>query len=143
MAERHYDVARLQEDFEKHFSPWVRDLDIRIERIDSDRLHLTMQPATRLNRAGDIVSGQALMAAADTAMVLAVFAVADEFTPCATVDMTTSFLKPATNVTLDIEAIVVRVGRTLSFTRCEISSRADGKAVATATATYAMPPKKS
>lgn len=132
-------VNELNSILEEHFAPWVRDLDLRVVASDEMSVRLTMQPDERLNRTGGIVSGQALMAAADTAMVLAVNTAHGEFIACATVDMNSSFLKPATNVTLHIVASVIRQGRTIAFTRAEISSSTDDKAVLSATGTYALP----
>jgi len=132
-------IDELNGILEQHFAPWVRDLDLLVTGADADTVTLTMQPGERLNRHGGIVSGQALMAAADTAMVLALNSGSDDFLPSATVDMNTSFLKPATNVTLHIDASVIRKGRSIAFTRCEISSSADNKAVLSATGTYALP----
>ena len=104
---------------------------------------MRMKPAERLNREGGIVSGQALMAAADTVMALTIFSACGERIPCATVDMNTSFLKPATNVDLHVAGRIVRMGRSIVFCAAEIASSADGKLVLTATGTYALPSSKS
>ena len=135
-------VADLNSIIEEHIAPWVHDLDLCVITADETSVTLTMQPSDRLNRTGGIVSGQALMAAADTAMVLAVNVAHGDFIPCSTVDMNSSFLKPATNVTLHIVASVIRKGKTIAFTRAEISSTVDDKAVLSATGTYALPPKR-
>lgn len=132
-------VKDLSAILREHVAPWVQDLDLTVTAADETSVTLTMQPGERLNRTGGIVSGQALMAAADTAMVLAVNSANGEFVPCSTIDMTSSFLKPATNVTLNIVASVIRKGRTIAFARVEISSSADDKSVLSATGTYALP----
>ena len=121
------------------FAAWVRDLDLTVLTAVGSEVKLNMVPHERLVRVGGIISGQALMAAADTAMVLAVFAAHDEVVTCATVDMNSSFLKPATNVDLFITASVVRKGRTIVFARAEIVSSLDDKPVLAATGTYALP----
>ena len=133
-------IETLQAEFEKLFAPWVQDLDLTVIDANGEHVTLTMHPGERLNRQGGIVSGQALMAAADTAMVLAIFSACGEAIPCATVDMNTSFLKPATNVELTIRANVIRRGRSIIFARAEITSSRDNKLVVTATGTYALPP---
>ena len=132
-------IETLQAEYDKIFSPWVRDLDLSITEANGERITIAMQPDKRLNREGDIVSGQALMAAADTAMVLAIWSACGDTVPCATVDMNTSFLKPATNVKLTITADVIRLGRNVVFARAEITSSRDDKPVVTATGTYALP----
>ncbi len=133
-------IKELNEMVGKAFSPWVLDLDLTVIEVGEQHIKIGMQPSERLNRFGDIVSGQALMAAADCAMVLSVFVVCGEFTPCATVDMNTSFLKPATNHELYVTGAIVRKGKTIVFTRAEIVSSRDGKPVLSATGTYALPP---
>lgn len=135
-------VQALHSEFERIFAPWVQDLDLRITDADETHVTLAMQPSGRLNRVGDIVSGQALMAAADTAMVIAVWAACGKPIPCATVDMNTSFLKPATNVELTITAKVIRRGRSIVFAHAEITSNVDSKPVVSATGTYALPPPR-
>ena len=133
-------IETLQADFEEIFSSWVQELDLTVTDASVEHVILVMQPGERLNRQGDTVSGQALMAAADTAMVMAIWSAYGEPVPCATVDMNTSFLKPATNVELTVTANVIRRGRSIVFARAEITSSKDGKLVVTATGTYAMPP---
>jgi len=124
------------------FSPWVLDLDMTVIEASEQHVKIKMIPGIRLNRVGDIVSGQALMAAADSVMVLTVFSACGEFTPCATIDMNTSFLKPATNHDLYVTGGIVRMGKTIVFTRAEIISSRDNKPVLSATGTYALPPQK-
>ena len=130
------DLNRL---LDEAFSPWVLDLDLTVIEASDQHVKLRMSPNERLNRHGNMVSGQALMAAADTAMVLTVFSACGEFTPCATVDMNTSFLKPATNVDLFVTGGLVRKGKTIVFVRSEIVSSKDNKPVLAATGTYALP----
>jgi uncharacterized protein (TIGR00369 family) len=132
-------VERLQTNLDRIFSPWVRELDLTVIDANGGHVTLIMQPGERLNRQGGIVSGQALMAAADTAMVVAIWSACGEVIPGATVDMNTSFLKPATNVELTLAADVIRRGRSIVFARAEITSSRDDKLVATATGTYALP----
>lgn len=133
-------IETIRAEFEKTFSPWIQELDLTVTNANGEQVTLVMHPGERLNRQGDIVSGQALMAAADTAMVLAIWSACGESIPCATVDMNTSFLKPATNVELTITANVIRRGRSIVFARAEIRSSRDSKLVVSATGTYAMPP---
>jgi len=135
-------IATLQKEFARTFAPWVHDLDLRVTRAGSDHVTLVMHPGERFNRQGGIVSGQALMAAADSAMVLAIFSACGEPLPCSSVDINTSFLKPATNVELIIRGHIIRLGRSIAFARAEIQSTADGKLVLTATGTYALPAQK-
>lgn len=132
-------VNDLNRVFEENFAPWIHELDLSVTDADAYGVTMTMQPGERLNRQGSIVSGQALMAAADSAMVLAVISANSGCIVCSTVDMNTSFLKPATNVALQVTATVIRLGKTIAFTQAEIISSKDNKAVLSATGTYALP----
>jgi uncharacterized protein (TIGR00369 family) len=90
-----------------------------------------------LCRVGGMVCGQAMMAAADTAMVLALIQHFGEFRPCTTVQMNTSFLKPLSGQDGIITATVLRAGKSLAFGEIDICG-ADGKSVCRATTTYAL-----
>jgi uncharacterized protein (TIGR00369 family) len=92
----------------------------------------------RLCRHGGIVCGQALMALADTAMVIAIQAAIRGFRPMTTVDQTTHFLKAVTSSDVLADARVVQLGRTMSFGRVSLSSAADNKSVAMASSAFAM-----
>ena len=111
-----------------------------LERAESGYYALYHRAASdETIRQGGIISGQAMMAAADTAMALAAIASTGEFRPAATVDMTTSFIRPAGRGELDVAAHIVKSGRRMIFARCEITAVDTGKLVATATATFALP----
>ena len=125
----------------ENFAPWVQDLALSTLEATDDHVIVRMSPSERLNRVGDIVCGQAMMAAADTVMVLALASAAGKLVPAPTVDMTTSFLRPAPGgEDLLVRADLVRLGRTMCFVRAELSGEQSGKLVATATATYLIPP---
>ena len=129
----------LEEILEANFAPWVRDLNLTVMEATGTQVHVKLTPSERLDRVGGIVSGQALMAAADTVMVLAFASAAGELVPSATVDMNTSFLRPAKGgQPLVVRAELVRVGRTMGFARAEIQDAESRKLVATATGTYAL-----
>jgi uncharacterized protein (TIGR00369 family) len=120
----------------QNFAPWVRALDITIADITPDRTTLTIPITPDLMRVGDILSGQAIAALADTAMVFACFGHLGEFTPVGTVTLDTQFLRPATGDTLRAEAEVTRAGKAMIFARCTLIAEPSGKPVAMATATF-------
>ncbi len=77
---------------------------------------------------GDTVGGQALMALADSAMVIACSAAWNGYRPMSTIDQTTHFLRPAMfDVVAD--ARVVRIGRGTSFGRVMLLGAADKRPV--------------
>ena len=131
------------------FAPWVQDLKLSIECIEyappSDAAPdwqpgaiLRMPFSERLCRNGGIVCGQALMAFADTAMVIANLAANRGYRPMTTVDQTTHFMRAATASDVLADARVVRLGRTMSFGRVTLSSAADNKPVAMVSSAFAM-----
>ena len=86
-----------------------------------------------------MLCGQAILSAADTAMLLAMIAQLGEFRPMTTVQLQTSFVRPVPKeaASVAIEARVLRHGKSLSYGEVEFKA-ADGKLVAHATTTYAL-----
>jgi len=85
-----------------------------------------------------MLCGQAMMAAADTAMVLALIQHFGEFRPCTTVQLSTSFLRPLSAQDALVEARVLRAGKALAFGEIELRGADDGKSVCRASTTYAL-----
>jgi uncharacterized protein (TIGR00369 family) len=92
----------------------------------------------RLCRNGGTVCGQALMAFADTSMVLANLAANKSYRPMTTVDQTTHFMRAVTASDVLADARVVRLGRTMSFGRVTLSSATDNRPVAMVSSAFAM-----
>ena len=129
----------LQHTLREVFAQWVRELELRLLDASPGEVRLALPVHPRHVHAGNVMSGQTLMAAADTAMVLAVTSKLGAFKPMTTVQLQTTFLRP---VAADAgEAIVVakvlRLGKTLAFGEIEITT-GDGVLAAHATTTYAL-----
>ena len=130
------------------FAPWVQDLNLSVESIDHQPppdapdwqpgALLRMPFSERLCRNGGVVCGQALMAFADTAMVLANLAAARSFRPMTTVDQTMHFMRAVTNSDVLADARVVRLGRTMSFGRVTLSGATDPRPVTIVSSAFAM-----
>jgi hypothetical protein len=82
--------AAAQAILAENFAPWVQALGLTVEAVASDAAMLRLPFDPRLVRVGGTVCGQALMTAADTAMVIAVSAALGGFRPMATVGQTIS-----------------------------------------------------
>ena len=132
------DIERLQGALAEYFAPWVQALGLRVEGTTADAVLLVLPQGDPLLRVGGMMCGQAMMAAADTAMVLALIRHFGEFRPCTTVQMNTSFLKPLSGQDARIEARVLRAGKSLAFGEIDIRGATDGKSVCRATTTYAL-----
>jgi uncharacterized protein (TIGR00369 family) len=131
------------------FAPWVRDLGLSVTGIEyapppgaaadwQPGAILRMAFSERLCRNGGIVCGQALMALADTAMVIALVTANRGYRPMTTVDQTTHFMRAATSSDVLADARVIRLGRTMSFGRVTLSGASDNKPVAMVSSAFAM-----
>jgi uncharacterized protein (TIGR00369 family) len=144
-----FDIAEARRIFDDVFAPWVKDLGLSVERIEctppagaaADWLPgatLRMAFSERLCRHGGIVCGQALMALADTSMVIAIQAANGGRRPLTTVDQTTHFMRPVTSSDVLADARVIRLGRTMSFGRVTLLSATDNRPVAMVSSAFAM-----
>ncbi|MFZ4651634.1 MAG: PaaI family thioesterase [Rubrivivax sp.] len=120
-------------------APWVRELGLRAVHASEREVELDAPVSSALVHGGGVVCGQALMAMADTAMVLALSSSLGEFRPMTTVQLQTSFLKPVpgTAQSVRIRATVLRRGKSLAFGEIAMLSP-DGSLAAHATTTYAL-----
>jgi uncharacterized protein (TIGR00369 family) len=132
------DRASLQGALPEYFAPWVQALGLQVEAFDADSVTLRLPQNAQLSRVGDMLCGQAMMAAADTAMVLALINQFGAFRPCTTVQMNTSFLKPLSGQDALVQARIVRAGRSLAFGEIDIRGADDGKSACRASTTYAL-----
>lgn len=123
----------------EHFAEWVRALEPQVETMACTGAVLSMPVTEAIARPGGFVSGQALAALADTAMVIACGGFFRRFTPVATTNLDLQFLRPARGERISCTATVVRGGKSLVFTRAVLTEEPSGKEVATATATFAVP----
>jgi uncharacterized protein (TIGR00369 family) len=147
-ATAEFGIAEARRVLDDVFAPWVQDLDLSIEGFEfappADAADwqpgaiLRMPFSERLCRNGGIVCGQALMAFADTAMVIANLAANRGYRPMTTVDQTTHFMRAVTASDVLADARVVRLGRTMSFGRVTLSSATDNKPVAMVSSAFAM-----
>ncbi len=144
-----FDIAEAKRVLGDVFAPWVQDLKLSLERIECDPpagasadwqpgAILRMPFSERLCRHGGVVCGQALMALADTSMVLAILTANRGYRPMTTVDQTTHFMRAVSSSDVLADARIVRLGRTMSFGRVTLSSAADNKPVAIVSSAFAM-----
>lgn len=129
---------QLQGALAEYFAPWVQDLGLQVESFSQGTAVLRLPRNDQLSRVGGMLCGQAMMASADTAMVLALISHFGEFRPCTTVQMNTSFLKPLSGQDALVEARVIRAGKTLAFGEIDIRGAEDGKSASRASVTYAL-----
>ena len=133
------DTATLQQALNDVFAPWVRELDLQLIEARAGEVTLALPVAPKHVHAGGVLCGQTMMAACDSAMVLAVMTRLGSFKPMTTVQLQTSFLRPIAgdSGTARLTARVLRLGRNLVFGEVQLFD-AGGQLAAHATTTYAL-----
>jgi uncharacterized protein (TIGR00369 family) len=121
-----------------NFAPWVLELGLTVESLADDRATLRLPWSDRLSREGGGLSGQALMAAADTATVIAVSAARGAYGPMTTVQQSTSFQRAVTGSDVLIEAVLTKLGRRMAFADITMTAEASGELAARASTVYAL-----
>ena len=133
-------IEELQSRLAEVAAPMVRDMALRVSAAQPGEVALAMPVAPALVHAGGVLCGQAIMAAADTAMVLALTSLEPgvRFRPMTTVQLSISFVRPVPGDTRDVTLVarVLRTGKTLAFGEISLSTP-DGRLAAHATTTYA------
>ncbi len=121
------------------FAPWVRELDLRVLEARAGEVTLALPVTDKHVHEGGVLCGQTMMAACDTAMVLAVMTKLGGFKPMTTVQLQTSFLRPVSGGSgaVRVVARVLRMGKSLVFGEMQVISAADELA-AHATSTCAL-----
>jgi uncharacterized protein (TIGR00369 family) len=134
-----FDTAFLDDALKNVFAEWVRLLELRLVGATPGEVVLALPVTPRHVHAGNVMCGQTLMAAADTAMVLAVMSKLGAFRPMTTVQLQTTFLRPvaADAGEARVTATVLRMGRTMAFGDIRITT-GDGVLAAHATTSYAL-----
>jgi uncharacterized protein (TIGR00369 family) len=132
-------VATLNRILDEVTAPFVKALALCVVAADARQVRLRLPVTPALVHGGGVVCGQALMAAADTAMILAVAASLGGFRPMTTVQLQTSFLRPVPGDAREVTLVctLLRRGRQLAFGEVELLGP-DGGLAAHATTTYAM-----
>jgi uncharacterized protein (TIGR00369 family) len=120
-------------------APWVAELELQLQEARQGEVVLALPVSPKHVHGGGVLCGQSMMAAADTAMILAICTHLGEFKPMTTVQLQTSFLRPIPGDAgaARVVARVLRLGRKLVFGEIHISD-ARGALAAQATTTYAL-----
>jgi uncharacterized protein (TIGR00369 family) len=130
------------------FPAWVQDLALLVESVETVRpagalpdwqpgATVRLPYSKKVCSDGAAVCTQALMALADTAMVLACSAAWNGYRPMTSIDQTTHFLRPV-NFDVVADARVVRIGRNTSFGRVMLLGASDKRPVGMVASAYSM-----
>jgi uncharacterized protein (TIGR00369 family) len=133
------DKEMLEQALTHVFAPWVRELDLRVIEARAGEVTLALPITPKHVHEGGVLCGQTMMAAADTAMVLAVMTRLGGFKPMTTVQLQTSFLRPVSGASgaARVVARVLKMGRSIVFGEVQVID-ADDELAAHTTTTYAL-----
>ena len=133
------DLEMLQGALNHVFADWVRELELRVIEARAGEVVLVLPVTPKHVHGGGVLCGQTMMAAADTAMVLAIMTKLGGFKPMTTVQLQTSFLRPVAGSSGNARVVarVLRMGKSLVFGEVQVLN-ATGELAAHATTTYAL-----
>ncbi len=135
-----FTTARAQELLLTIYAPWVQELNLVVEDCSPNGVRLRLPYSPRLVRFGNTVCGQALMACADSALPIAIWAAFGDFTNVTTVNQTMSFMRPIANRDVLVNATVRKLGRSLVFGDAFFTASGVDAVCAHAIATWALIP---
>ncbi len=136
-----FSIGDAEDVLSQMFAPWVLDLGLSVDAVGAEGAVLRLPFSDRICRVGGMVCGQAMVSAADTAMVIAISSALGGFLPIGTVDMTVNYMRPASSTDLLINAKVMRLGKTMCFCNAMLTTADTGKDCAHVVGTYALPPR--
>jgi uncharacterized protein (TIGR00369 family) len=123
-------VADGQDIIDTKMAPLVKALNIRVEETSATGAVLRMPYGDYLARHGGVISGQSMLAFADSAMVVVIASAIGGYRNMATVDMTTSFMNAARNTDIIGRGEIVKAGKRMVFGQFRLEDAATGEPVA-------------
>ncbi|MFD9488644.1 PaaI family thioesterase [Streptomyces sp. NPDC059991] len=121
-----------------NFAPWVLDLDLAVVEVGATHAVLRLPWDARLARDGGGMCGQAMMAAADTATVIAVSAARGAYGPMTTVQQSTSFQRAVVGADVLVDARVTKLGKRMAFAEITLTAEGADEPAARASTVYAL-----
>ncbi|MGW2305900.1 PaaI family thioesterase [Streptomyces sp. NPDC001809] len=131
-------IAAAEKILADNFAPWVLDLGLTVASVGGQEALLRLPWSERLAREGGGLSGQALMAAADTATVIAVAASRGGFVPMTTVQQSISFQRAVIGTDVLVRARLTKAGKRMAFADITMTAEGTEETAAHATAVYAL-----
>jgi uncharacterized protein (TIGR00369 family) len=121
--------------------PDVRDLDLRIDRLDRGHVVVRLAHDARRLRPGGTISGPTVFMLADLALYAVTMSIVGLEPLAVTTDMTIHFLRKPPPAALVCSAKVLKAGKRLVVGSAEIATEGDADPVAHAVGTYSVPPR--
>ena len=117
-------------------APWIKSLNLQIDSISYWKCRFTLDYNENLVRTGNIICGQAIVSAADTAMIVAVISAIGKYQEITTVDISCKYLRPLSSGG-SIETEILKLGQRLVVGRITIRDIKSNKLAAEISCTYA------
>ena len=135
--EKIFDVPEAQKFLKSVTAPWVQDLNLKINIVLRWKCKFTLHYSKKLVRSGDIICGQAIVGAADTAMIVAVISAIGKYQEITTVDIACKFLRPLLQNGGLLETEILKLGQRLVVGRVTVKDIQSDKLAAEISCTYA------
>jgi len=121
-------------------NPMAKALQSTLLKVDRERgeVEIGFEPGDLFIQGTGVVQGGAVTAMLDFAMAFATLASLPPQASCATVNLSTSFLRPAPQGRYIAAGTVDRCGKTLAFTQARLVRADTGQVVATAASSLAV-----
>ena len=132
-----FDVKKAQNFLNDVTAPWIQDLNLQIDSISKWKCRFTLNYSERLVRTGDIICGQAIVSAADTAMIVGVISAIGKYQEITTVDIVCKYLRPLLKSGGSLETEILKLGQRLVVGRITIKDIESDKLAAEISCTYA------
>ena len=130
-----WDIADLAERIRKSAPGQL--FGYELESLGEGKAVMSLRVTDRHRQIHGVVHGGVLASLADTAGAMAAYAILPHGTRLATVEMTINYLEAVNGGQILAEARVLRLGRTLAVSECEIKD-AQGKLAAKSLLTFAI-----
>lgn len=122
------------------FGPWIWQLQLKVEQVSAEAVRVRMPYSDHVARPGGVVTGQSMMALADTVMVLAIGEKLGRSATLATISQTTNFMRAAVKRDVLAVAKVVKVGRSTIFGEVDFLVDGSDDLIAQAISSFALLP---
>ena len=121
----------VDEQYDYIFAPWVKEMGLVEISVSEGKASAILPQNPALQWANGAICGQAIMAAVDTVVSLAMLTT--NRGSKGTASQNTQFLRPAAGEDLRIEVNVLKFGRVVAYAETKVSFVSSGKLVAHAT----------
>ena len=134
--QKNFGVNEAQNLLSSVTAPWIKRLDLKVHSVSNWKCKFTLNYNENLVRTGNIICGQAIVSAADTAMIVAVISAIGEYQEITTVDISCKYLRPLSSDG-SIETEILKLGKRLVVGRITVKDIESDKLTTEISCTYA------